>query len=89
MRYISLYFFRFSFSNFGFRFRCNHATGLSEALHSYLYFFLHTGSFHISVFLILPHLSADVDSCDEDGDEADEGVVEEELADIPGTTSGT
>ena len=34
-------------------------------------------------------LLADVDSCDEDDDEADEGVVEEELADSPGTTSGT
>ena len=33
-------------------------------------------------------LLADVDSCDEDGDEVDEGVVEEELADIPGTTNG-
>ena len=28
-------------------------------------------------------LLADVDSCDEDGDEADESVAEEELADIP------
>ena len=34
-------------------------------------------------------LFADVDSCDEDDDEADEGVVEEGLADIPGTTIGT
>ena len=32
---------------------------------------------------------SDVDSCDGDDDEADEGVVEEELADIPGTTNGT
>ena len=32
---------------------------------------------------------ADVDSCDEDDDEADEGAVEEELAVIPGTTNGT
>ena len=33
-------------------------------------------------------LLADVD-CDEDGDEADKGVVEEELADIPRTTNCT
>ena len=32
-------------------------------------------------------LFADVDSCDEDDEEADEGVVGEELADIPGTTN--
>ena len=34
-------------------------------------------------------LLAGVGSCDEDGDEADDGVVEEELDDIPGTTNGT
>ena len=34
-------------------------------------------------------MSADVDSCDGGGDEADEGAVEEKLADIPGTTNGT
>ena len=34
-------------------------------------------------------LLADVDSCDADGEEADEGVVEEELAEIPATTNGT
>ena len=34
-------------------------------------------------------LLADVDSCDGGGDDADEGVVEEELADFPGTTNGT
>ena len=33
-------------------------------------------------------LLADVSSCDEDDNEADEGVVEEELAVIPGTTNG-
>ena len=34
-------------------------------------------------------LLTDVDSCDEDGDEVDEGLEEEEFADIPGTTNGT
>ena len=34
-------------------------------------------------------LLSEVDSFDEDGDEADEGVVEEELADISGSTDGT
>ena len=34
-------------------------------------------------------LFSEVDSCYEDGDEADEGVVEEELADIPGNINCT
>ena len=34
-------------------------------------------------------LLADVDSCDEDDEKVGEGVVEEELAVIPGTTNGT
>ena len=34
-------------------------------------------------------LTSNTESCDEDGDEAGEGVVVEELADIPGTASGT
>ena len=42
-----------------------------------------------SLFSDTDSLLADVDSCGEDSDEADEGVVEEELADIPGTTNGT
>ena len=41
------------------------------------------------VFSDAESLLANVDSSDEDGDEADEGVVDEELADIPGTTNGT
>ena len=65
----TLYFFRFLIFIFGFRFLWIHATGLPEALHSYTNFFL---------ILEFPHRSdtesllADVDSCDEDGDEADE-----------------
>ena len=39
-----------------------------------------------SLFSETDSLLADVDSCDEDGDEADEGVVEEELVDKPRTT---
>ena len=42
-----------------------------------------------SLFSDTESVLADVDPCDEDGDEADEGVVEDELADIPGTTNGT
>ena len=42
-----------------------------------------------SLFFDTESLFSDVVSCDEDGDEADEGVVEEELIDIPGTTNGT
>ena len=61
--------------------------GLTEAPHSYLHFFLILELPHL--FFDTESLLADVDSCDEDGDEADEGVVEEELADIPGTTNGT
>ena len=34
-------------------------------------------------------LTSKTESCDEDDDEADEGVVEEELAVVPGTTNGT
>ena len=50
-----------------------------------------------STSLVLPLLSgtgfsmsllSDTDSCDEDDDEVGEGVVEEELADKPGTTNG-
>ena len=43
-------------------------------------------SFHTSV-TDTESLLADVESCDEDGDEA--GVVEEEFADNPGTTNFT
>ena len=32
---------------------------------------------------------ADADSCDRDDDEADEGVADEELAVLPGTTNGS
>ena len=69
--------------------KCLHssAAGLPEPLHSYLHFFLILEFPHLC-YLIL-NLLADVDSCDEDDDDADEGVVEEELADIPGTTNGT
>ena len=61
-------------------------SGSPEALHSYLHFFLDTG---VSTPLLsdTESLLADVESCDEDGDEA--GVVEEEFADIPGTTNFT
>ena len=34
-------------------------------------------------------LTSNAESCDEDGGEVGEGVVEEELADKPGTTNGT
>ena len=34
-------------------------------------------------------LTSNTESCDEDDGEASEGVVEEELADKPGTTNGT
>ena len=42
-----------------------------------------------SLFSDTDFLFSNVDSCDEDGDEADEGVVEEEPADTPGTTYAT
>ena len=45
-------------------------------------------SFWYWIFLV--YLSAsNTESCDEDDGEVGEGVVEEELADKPGTTSGT
>ena len=82
MRYISLY-------PFGF-------------LHFYFLFSVSVDSRSVSPRsspLILPLLSctgfsvylltSNTESCDEDDEEVDEGVVEEELADIPGTTSGT
>ena len=34
-------------------------------------------------------LTSNTESCDEDDGEVGEGLVEEELADIPGTTNGT
>ena len=34
-------------------------------------------------------LTSTTESCDEDDEEVGEGVVEEELAEIPGTTDGT
>ena len=34
-------------------------------------------------------LTSNAESCDEDDDEVGVGVVEEELADKPGTTNGT
>ena len=34
-------------------------------------------------------LTSNTESCDEDDGEVGEGVVEEELADKPGTTNGT
>ena len=34
-------------------------------------------------------LTSNTESCDEDVEEVDEGVVEEELADKQGTTNGT
>ena len=34
-------------------------------------------------------LTSNMESCDEDDGEVGEGVVEEDLADKPGTTSGT
>ena len=89
MRYISLYLFRFFLFEFVFWFLWNHATGLPEALHSYLYSFLILELQHLCALILNHSLVSDVDSCDEDGDEADEGVVVEELADIPGTINGT
>ena len=68
---------------FAFRFLWIHATGLPEALHSYSQLLSDTGV-STSLFSDTESPLADVDSCDEDGDEADEDVVEEELADIPG-----
>ena len=59
-----------------------HAAGLSEALHAYLHFFLVLG---FSVYLF----TSNTESCDEYDGEVDEGVVEEELVDKPGTTNGT
>ena len=34
-------------------------------------------------------LTSNAESCEEDDVEVGEGIVEEELADIPGTTNGT
>ena len=73
---------------FCFRFLWNHATGLPEALHSYLHFLSDTGA-STSLFSDNESPFSYVDSCDEDDGEVGEGVVEEELADIPGTTNGT
>ena len=58
------------------------AAGLPEALRSYF----HT-SFYCWIFVCLS--TSNTDSCDEDDGEEGEGVVEEELADKPGTTNGT
>ena len=52
-----------------------------EALHSYFHSFL------VLDFRYL--LTSNTESCDEDDGEVGEGVVEEELADEPGTTNGT
>ena len=56
---------------------------------SFIPLFLSDTGASTSQFFETESLFSDVDSCVEDGDEADEGVVEEELADIPGTTNGT
>ena len=87
MRYISLYFFGFPiFIGFSVSVEsCNGSTRSS----SFVPPILSDSGVSTSLFSDTDYLLIDVDSCDEDGDEADEGVVEEELVDIPGTTNGT
>ena len=63
-------------------------TGSSRSS-SFIPLFLSDPGASTALFSDTKSMLADVDSCDEDGDEADEGVVEEEVADIPGTTNGT
>ena len=65
-----------------FRFLWIYAAGLPEALHSWFHFFL---VLEFSLYL----LTSNTESSDEDDEEVGEGVVEEELADKPGTTNGT
>ena len=55
---------------------------LRSSSHSYFHFFI---VLELSVYL----LTSNAESCDEDDGEVGEGVVEEELADKPGTTNGT
>ena len=87
MRYVFLYFFWFTIFMLVFGF-----CGFMQRVFPKLFIRTSTScwhwSFHISViwyWISVGH----VDSCDEDDDEEGEGVVEEELADIPGTTNGT
>ena len=87
MRYISLYFFGFPICILVFGF-CGIMQRVSPKLFIHTSIPSDTGT-STSLFSDTESLLADVDSCDEDGDEADEGVVEEELADKPGTTINT
>ena len=73
--------------NFGFRLLWNHSTSLTEALHSYLP--LSDTAVSTSLFYNTESLFSDVDSCAKRWWRSRWSVIEEELADIPGTTNGT
>ena len=77
MRYVSLYFFGFPIFILFFGF-CRIMQRVSRSS-SFIPLFLSDTGASTSLFSDTGSLLADVDSCDEDGDEADEGVVEEEL----------
>ena len=87
MRYICLYFFRFPILILVFGF-CGFMQRVSPKLFIRTPLPSDTGVSTL-LFSDTESLLVDVDSCDEDGDQADEGVVEQELADIPGITNGT
>ena len=84
MRYSSLYFLRFLILIVVFDF-----CGFVQRSSSFVPPLLSDTGVSTPLLSDTESLLADVDSCDEDGDEADEGVVEEELVDIPGNTNGT
>ena len=87
MRKSSLYFFGFSFL-FWFSVSVDSCNG-SPRSSSFVPPLLSDTGVSTPLFSDTESLLADVDSCDEDGNDADEGAVKEELADIPGTTNGT
>ena len=52
-------------------------------------FFTHTSTCFWHWIFGVSSMTSNTESCDEDDGEAGEGVVEEEIADKPGTTNGT
>ena len=87
MRNISLYFFGFLFL-FWFSNSVESCNGFPRSFSFIPPFLTDTGA-STSPFSDTESLWVDVDTCDEDGDEADEDVVEKELGEIPGATNGT
>ena len=81
MRVFSLYYFAFAIFIFVFGF-CGFMQRVSRSSSLVLPHLSGTGC---SVYL----LTSNSESCDDDDGEMGEGVVDEELADKPGTTNGT